>query len=168
MKTAKTQISLNHALDSLSLSPQASLKALPESDTRITELLISREAKAILDSEKRTAIRAIEKAELASWSEKSVLKTDSGDLKIMYHGTGSEKFENFISWKPCFFSEDKKYAEVYMDKGGSNSRMISVHLNIEKPFNTATDERARELRRSTQMATRSMSSVWIAWPARLN
>lgn len=55
---------------------------------------------------------------------------------IFYHGN-ENKEHKFSEYKPCFFTEDPKYAECY----GSNVKPYK--LDINQPFDTSNDEQAR-------------------------
>ena len=47
------------------------------------------------------------------------------------------KEHKFSEYKPCFFTEDPKYAECY----GSNVKPYNLEIN--QPFDTSNDEQAR-------------------------
>lgn len=56
---------------------------------------------------------------------------------VFYHGN-ENKIHRFSELVPSFFSTDKEYSEGY------GSYVYEYNLDIKKPFNTATDEKARE------------------------
>lgn len=56
---------------------------------------------------------------------------------IYYHGNDN-KIHRFSEYRPCFFTTDKNYAEGY------GNFVYSYQLEIKKPFNPSTDEKARE------------------------
>jgi len=63
----------------------------------------------------------------------SQVTTDSGEPRIVFHGTGAGEFESFNNpyggWN--MFSESRKYSEYFASGGG---RMEELYLNIRKPF----------------------------------
>lgn len=56
---------------------------------------------------------------------------------IYYHGNDN-KIHRFSEYRPCFFTTDKNYAECY------GNFVYPYQLEIKKPFNPSTDEKARE------------------------
>jgi hypothetical protein len=52
----------------------------------------------------------------------------------MYHGTAADEFDEFMSHRPVFFTSNRRYAEVYMEKGGATSRIIEARLDVSRPF----------------------------------
>lgn len=79
-------------------------------------------------SKKEEVINALEE------SESNKLITSE---TIVYHGN-ENKIHRFSEIRPSFFTTDKEYAKGYGDF------VYPYKLKIEKPFDTATDESARE------------------------
>lgn len=73
----------------------------------------------------------------------SKVRDESGNLKVMYHGTPNATFTKFRSG--TYFTEHKWYADNYQSQGASslgykktadNPDTYAVYLNIKKPFDT--------------------------------
>lgn len=56
---------------------------------------------------------------------------------IFYHGN-ENKIHKFSEYRPCYFTSDKNYAAGYGDF------IYPYQLEIKKPFNPSTDEKARD------------------------
>ena len=52
----------------------------------------------------------------------------------MYHGTAADTFTEFHSFRPAFFTSNRNYAAVYMEKGAGRSRIIEATLDVRRPF----------------------------------
>ena len=64
---------------------------------------------------------------------------DTGTL--MHHGTAAPSFTDFHDHRPTFFTSNRDYAAVYMEKGAGRSRIVSAYLDVANPFvgDTAED-----------------------------
>ena len=81
--------------------------------------------------------------EQQSYFAESKVRDESGNLKVMYHGTPNATFTKFRSG--TYFTEHKWYADNYQNQGASslgykknadNPDTYAVYLNIKKPFDT--------------------------------
>ena len=81
----------------------------------------------------------------------SKVVNESGQLKVMYHGTPNGDFTVFKDG--TYFTDNKEYADRYQNPGASsissgktasNPKTFEVYLNIKKPFDI-TDAEAREI-----------------------
>ena len=82
-------------------------------------------------------------AEQQEYFKDSVVRDESGDLKVMYHGTskgGHTVFDTFGSnyglfGQGSYFTDDKSVAESYTKKGkGNNPQVYESYLNITNPM----------------------------------
>ena len=77
----------------------------------------------------------------------SKVRDENGNLLVMYHGTPVGDFTVFNSGS--YFSENKRYADGYQNDTKSrdnlNPKTYEVYLNITKPFDISTDNKARDI-----------------------
>jgi len=52
----------------------------------------------------------------------------------MYHGTAARSFDEFMGWRPVFFTTSRAYAAVYMEKGDGQPRIVEARLDVRHPF----------------------------------
>lgn len=67
---------------------------------------------------------------------KNQVKNEFNNKTIFYHGN-ENKTHKFSEYMPSFFTSDKEYAKCYGDY------VYSYTIETKKPFDTATDEKAR-------------------------
>lgn len=78
-------------------------------------------------------------AELSQMVESAA--RDAGYTSRMWHGAKDGKgFTKFKDWS--YFTEDREYAEKYTDRNPDN--LYGVYVKMEHPFDTRTDEKARQ------------------------
>ena len=82
--------------------------------------------------------------EFKEWFGDSKVVNEDGTPKLMYHGTPYGGYTVFKDWQ--YFTEDKKYADVYQEPSASSIRgrynpatnpmTYAAYLSVKKPFDT--------------------------------
>lgn len=88
--------------------------------------------------------------EQAEYFKDSKVRDESGNLKVMYHGTPNGDFTVFKDG--TYFTDNKEYADRYQNPGASsistgktasNPKTFAVYLDIKKPFDLNDAEAKR-------------------------
>ena len=88
--------------------------------------------------------------EQAEYFKDSKVRDESGNLKVMYHGTPNGDFTVFKDG--TYFTDNKEYADRYQNPGASsissgktasNPKTFEVYLDIKKPFDLSDPEAKR-------------------------